>query len=219
MPRSRISPHQPDREQRPAEGETFRHDDGLEDGAGGGGILAAGGDLGEVRSQPGSEARGERQPGGGEMAAGEGGEAIEVPGGDPAGDHVEQVAGQDRIRRPQPRPDQARADGVLLDRDRQRELVAARREEDREMVPGGLAQQPAQQREGQVNLHRHEQEIELVAGVSGEQVMPEGGYRTGNRVEPLAVGEEVDEAPRQVSGQHETVAPPPESRPAHSAPP
>ena len=53
------------------------------------------------------------------------------------------------------------------------ELIGGADGEESAVVPGSRPQQPTKQREHEIDLHRHEQEVEVVTGGAGEQVTAE----------------------------------------------
>jgi hypothetical protein len=214
-----VTPAQPGGQQPPGEREGLHDEHRLEHGAGHRRLLMPGQQLHAVGAHRGARPGRRCQQGRPGMPAGEPGQRVEMPGGEPAADHVQHVARQPLGRVPQPRPDRARCRQVVVDRDGERHLVAQGGDQDGPVMAFGAAQQPAQQREGQVHLHRDQQEVQVIARVPGLQVAGERPQRAGPRVQPRAVGREVDETPRHVRRHDQQVAPPPERQPANLGPP
>ena len=124
------------------------------------------------------------------MPPGERAQLVEVPAGDRAADHVQQV-GLDVVALPRgvqelgPQRGAVPAD-VVVQPDRQHELVGARGGEQPPVVALGLLQHPADQREQQVDLHADQQEVHVVAGAGDDSRSCMNASGNAPRVCPLA---------------------------------
>jgi hypothetical protein len=102
--------------------------------------------------------------------------------------------------------------------DRHRELRRHRRREDQAVMPLRSSQQPEDQREQQVELHDHDQEVQLV--VADLEQVAEMRQRHGRcrgvarAVQHVREPEEVDEVPAQVGDPDRDEPPPVERAPS-----